>query len=98
MTTGGDIGCTCRATERSTILDGSFFCSSGSESSVVGSTWYSMAERRQTDYVRALIQYGRWLRENYADLEHKEVWQSLLFLACVLRYKCGVGRYQSNAI
>ena len=32
-------------------------------------------------YIHALIQYGRWLRENYADLEHKEVWQSLLFAA-----------------
>ena len=32
-------------------------------------------------YIHALIQYGRWLRENYADLEHKEVWQSLLFMA-----------------
>jgi len=32
-------------------------------------------------YVHALIQYSRWLRENYADLEHKEVWQSLLFVA-----------------
>lgn len=31
-------------------------------------------------YIRALLQYGRWLRENYADLEHKEVWQSLLFV------------------
>jgi AraC-like DNA-binding protein len=30
-------------------------------------------------YVYALRQYGRWLRENYADLEHKEVWQSLVF-------------------
>ena len=30
-------------------------------------------------YIYVLIQYGRWLRENYADLEHKEVWQSLLF-------------------
>ncbi len=37
-------------------------------------------------YVRALIQYDRWLRENYADLEHKEVWQSLLFLAGVLAF------------
>ena len=25
-------------------------------------------------------QYGRWLRENYADLEHKEVWVSLTLL------------------
>ncbi len=31
-------------------------------------------------YVYVLFQYGRWLRENYADLEHKEVWQSLLFV------------------
>jgi len=30
-------------------------------------------------YAYALIQYGRWLRQNYADLEHKEVWQSLTF-------------------
>ena len=34
-------------------------------------------------YIRALIQYGRWLHENYADLEHKEVWQSLLFVAAL---------------
>ena len=32
-------------------------------------------------YIYALIKYGRWLRENYADLEHKEVWQSLVFAA-----------------
>ena len=32
-------------------------------------------------YIHALIHYGRWLHENYADLEHKEVWQSLLFMA-----------------
>lgn len=30
-------------------------------------------------YIYVLIRYGLWLRENYADLEHKEVWQSLLF-------------------
>ena len=34
-------------------------------------------------YILALRQYGRWLRENYADLEHKEVWQSLLFAAAL---------------
>ena len=34
-------------------------------------------------YIYALILYGRWLRENYADLEHKEVWQSLLFMAAL---------------
>lgn len=31
-------------------------------------------------YVYVLLRYGRWLRDNYADLEHKEVWQSLLFV------------------
>lgn len=34
-------------------------------------------------YIRALLQYGRWLRNNYADLEHKEVWQSLLFVVAL---------------
>jgi len=29
----------------------------------------------------AVRRYGRWLRDNYADLENKEVWQSLLILA-----------------
>jgi len=29
----------------------------------------------------AVKQYGRWLRDNYADLEHKEVWQSIVVLA-----------------
>ena len=37
-----------------------------------------------TYMVRALRQYGRWLRENYADLEHKEVWQSFVVLAIIL--------------
>ena len=34
--------------------------------------------------VRALRQYGRWLRDNYADLEHKEVWQSFTVLGVFL--------------
>ena len=34
--------------------------------------------------VRALRQYGRWLRDNYADLEHKEVWQSFVVLTVIL--------------
>ncbi len=34
--------------------------------------------------VHATRQYGRWLRDNYADLEHKEVWQSFIVLAIVL--------------
>ena len=35
-------------------------------------------------YVHALRRYGRWLHDNFADLEHKELWQSLLLLACIL--------------
>ena len=31
--------------------------------------------------VREVRRYGRWLRDNFADLEHKEVWQSFLVLA-----------------
>ena len=34
--------------------------------------------------VHALRQYGRWLRDNYADLEHKEVWQSFVVLGIIL--------------
>ena len=34
--------------------------------------------------VREVRQYGRWLRDNYADLEHKEVWQSFVVLAIML--------------
>ena len=34
--------------------------------------------------VRALRRYGRWLRDNFADLEHKEVWQSFVVLAIIL--------------
>ncbi len=34
--------------------------------------------------VCALRQYGRWLRDNYADLEHKEVWQSFVVLAIIM--------------
>ena len=34
--------------------------------------------------VREVRRYGRWLRDNYADLEHKEVWQSFLVLAIIL--------------
>ena len=35
-------------------------------------------------YVRAVRQYGRWLLDNFADLERKEVWQSLVLLAFIL--------------
>ena len=36
--------------------------------------------------VREVRQYGRWLRDNYADLEHKEVWQSFVVLAVILLF------------
>ena len=38
--------------------------------------------------VREVRRYGRWLRDNYADLEHKEVWQSLLVLAAIMLLFC----------
>jgi len=38
--------------------------------------------------IRELKQYGRWLRDNYADLEHKEVWQSFVVLAIMLLVFC----------
>ena len=34
----------------------------------------------------AVHNYGRWLRDNYADLENKEVWQSFLILALFLLF------------
>ena len=35
--------------------------------------------------VYAVRQYDRWLRDNYADLEHKELWQSLIAIfVCLL--------------
>ena len=45
--------------------------------------------------VREVRRYGRWLRDNYADLEHKEVWQSFLVLTIIIFvfgiYASGVG-------
>lgn len=38
--------------------------------------------------VREVRRYGRWLRDNYADLEHKEVWQSFLVLAVIMLMFC----------
>ena len=32
----------------------------------------------------AVRQYGRWLRDNYADLEHKEVWLSVALLISLM--------------
>ena len=37
-----------------------------------------------TYMVCATRKYSRWLRDNYADLEHKEVWQSFIVLAILL--------------
>ncbi len=37
-----------------------------------------------TTLVRSVKQYGSWLRENYADLEHKEVWQTYLVMFAFL--------------
>lgn len=34
--------------------------------------------------VFAVRQYGRWLRDNYADLEHKEVWTSYVLVIVLL--------------
>ena len=43
----------------------------------------------------ALKKYGRWLRDNYADLEHKEVWQSqvlvIIFLIAIISYRFDSG-------
>ena len=33
--------------------------------------------------VHEVWQYGRWLRDNYADLEHKEMWQSFVVLIII---------------
>ena len=35
-------------------------------------------------YAIQLRHYGRWLLDNYADLEHKEVWRSLVFVIVLL--------------
>ena len=45
-------------------------------------------------YIIALRQYGRWLLDNYADLERKEVWQSLVFIIALLAVYVA---YTSNA-
>ena len=45
-------------------------------------------------YINALRQYGRWLLDNYADLERKEVWQSVVFvIALFIVYEV----YSTNA-
>ena len=34
--------------------------------------------------VYSIRQYGRWLHDNYADLEHKEMWQSFVVVSVLL--------------
>ena len=34
----------------------------------------------------AVKRYGRWLQDNYADMEHKEIWQSFLILVVFLLF------------
>ena len=36
--------------------------------------------------VREVRQYSLWLRNNYADLEHKEVWQSFVVMTVILLF------------
>ena len=47
-----------------------------------------------TYYIYALRCYGRWLLDNYADLDRKEVWQSLVFVLALLAV---YALYTSNA-
>lgn len=44
-------------------------------------------------FVYHVRQYSYWLRDNYADLEHKEVWKSLLVLAIFI---LSLAIYDSN--
>ena len=52
--------------------------------------------------VRAVWQYGHWLRDNYADLEHKEVSQSYMVLAVcmmiLIYYMSGISDKTSEYI
>ncbi|MCR4602168.1 MAG: helix-turn-helix domain-containing protein [Prevotella sp.] len=40
---------------------------------------------------RAVIEYGHWLRDTYADLEHKEVWQIFVVMAVFLLVSISYG-------
>ena len=48
--------------------------------------------------VFSIRNYGRWLRDNYADLEHKEFWQSILVLAALLLTLLFYGSTHSNKV
>lgn len=49
-----------------------------------------------TYMVFAIRNYGRWLRDNFADLENKEFWQSILVLAVLLLTLLFYGSTSSN--
>ncbi len=46
----------------------------------------------------AVRRYRRWLRDNYADLEHKEIWQSFLILAVFLLFFIGYSSTSENPV
>ena len=50
--------------------------------------------------IYAVKQYGKWLQDNYADLEHKEVWQSMILTVIILLmfygYKTNFGGFLSE--
>ena len=48
--------------------------------------------------VFAVRQYGRWLRDNYADLEHKEVWTSHILVFFLLLLIISYGFSDSDII
>ena len=48
--------------------------------------------------VFSIRKYGRWLRDNYADLEHKEFWQSIVVLAVLLVTLLFYGSTNSNRL
>lgn len=46
----------------------------------------------------AVRRYRRWLRDNYSDLEHKEIWQSFVILAVFLLYFIGYSSSSENPV
>lgn len=46
----------------------------------------------------AVRRYRRWLRDNYSDLEHKEIWQSFVILAVFLLFFIGYSSTSENPV
>jgi len=46
----------------------------------------------------AVRHYRRWLRDNYADLEHKEIWQSFLVLTVFLLFFISYSRAEEGIV